>query len=220
MAADVHEQIKSVVTVYDHVIWDWNGTLLDDVDIAVEAVNVLLAENNLPQVNAQLYREVFCFPIKKYYQRLGFDFEKVSFETLCERFVHEYNVVRARNTTLFDGIPELLSEIKQSKKQSILSAATQWHLEEMTEHFDIHEKFDFRYGIDNHFATSKLERGRQLIRDSQVPAEKTILIGDTDHDFEVAKELGISCLLVADGHQTHENLSKISDKVVMGRRNF
>lgn len=158
--------------------------------------------------------------MKTYYEKLGFDFQKKSFESLCDQFIREYNVNRANLATLFHDVPSLLKQINATKTQSILSAAAQWHLEEITQHFKIHDFFHHRFGIDNHYAISKLERGKELIKLSNIPKEETILIGDTDHDFEVASDLGITCLLVADGHQSIERLSKFSSTVISGRRTF
>ncbi len=93
---------------YSHIIWDWNGTLVDDVEVAVTAVNTLLVENNLPAVTVEKYREHFGFPVRKYYERLGFDFGKITFEALCDRFVAEYNHHRAFHAKIFDGTFEVI----------------------------------------------------------------------------------------------------------------
>ncbi|HWU42023.1 MAG TPA: HAD hydrolase-like protein, partial [Bdellovibrio sp.] len=183
MTESANQKIIAAISNYKHIIWDWNGTLVDDVDVAVEAINVLLREHQLPLVTATTYRDIFSFPVKDYYEKLGFNFQKTSFESLCDRFVQEYNVHRAGLASLFHGVPDLLKTIKESKTQSILSAAAQWHLDEITKHFEVHHLFHHRYGIDNHYASSKLERGKQLIAASNISERDTILIGDTDHDF-------------------------------------
>ena len=217
----LNDSIFRAIENYDHVIWDWNGTLVDDVDLAVAAVNVLLLEHGLATVTATSYREIFGFPVRTYYEKLGFDFNRATFEQLCDRFAHEYNSKRSREARLFDGVNELLMRIRKTKTQSILSAAAQWHLDEVTEHFQIQHHFHHRYGIDNHYAASKVQRGRELVEKSGISPQRTILIGDTDHDFEVAQDLGIECLLIADGHQSAERLQKFSSaKVISGRRSY
>lgn len=45
-----------------HIIWDWNGTLFDDVDICVDNINWLLKKYNLPEITKEKYREIFTFP--------------------------------------------------------------------------------------------------------------------------------------------------------------
>ena len=174
----------------------------------------MLTENSLSPVDVETYKKVFGFPIRDYYEKVGFDLQKLSFEKLCDRFVEEYNHKRARTANLFHGIPDLLAEIKKNKTQSILSAAEQNHLHEMTDHFGLTEHFHHRFGINDFFATSKIDRGHQLLNHTGIDSEKTLLIGDTDHDFEVAEALGVSCLLVADGHQSEDRLRAVTSNVV------
>ena len=68
-----------------HVIWDWNGTLVNDTHLAVEAACVLLEEHNLPLIDIAHYKEYFRFPVRDYYKLMGFDLEKVSFENSAEK---------------------------------------------------------------------------------------------------------------------------------------
>lgn len=61
--------------VFDTVLWDWNGTLLDDAALCCELLNTMLARHGYAPVGSmEAYRQVFCFPIETYYRRAGFDF--------------------------------------------------------------------------------------------------------------------------------------------------
>jgi phosphoglycolate phosphatase len=210
--------ILDKVSSYQHVIWDWNGTLLDDLDIAVDAVGALLEEHSIPRVSAENYKRVFRFPVIEYYKDIGFDLEKISFEYLCDRFVQEYNHKRAHLAQLFEGTPDILASIKSQKTQSILSAGAQSHLDEITKSLKIDHLFDNIYGIENFFAAGKIHRGKQLLDKVGIDAAKTIMIGDTDHDHAVGKELGIDVLLIADGHQTYDKLKSIHHNVIQTRK--
>lgn len=213
----VNQKILEFVQPYEHVIWDWNGTLIDDTEIAVQAVNAMLSEHDIANISQEKYKQLFGFPIRDYYTKIGFDLNRLSFEKLCDRFVEEYNHKRSRTAKLFNGIHETLSEIKKQKTQSILSAAEQNHLFEMTDHYGISHHFHHRFGIEDFMATGKIHRGHDLIQHVNIPNHKTIMIGDTDHDFEVAQALGIQCLLIADGHQSEERLKKVAPNVISGR---
>ena len=72
--------MKMESSKYTHVIWDWNGTLLDDNWLCVEVMNTLLSSRNLPLLTLERYRDIFDFPVKNYYEKLGFNFKKESFE--------------------------------------------------------------------------------------------------------------------------------------------
>ena len=62
---------------YTHIIWDFNGTLFDDVEAGINSVNDMLSERGLKTLeDKEDYRKVFKFPIIEYYKDLGFDFEK------------------------------------------------------------------------------------------------------------------------------------------------
>lgn len=218
MQSQFKEVILNKVDSYKHVIWDWNGTLLDDLDIAVDAVGALLEEHNIPKVTAENYKKVFRFPVIEYYKDIGFDLEKISFEYLCDRFVQEYNQKRAHLAQLFEGTHDILTAIKAQKTQSILSAGAQSHLDEITKSLKIDHLFDNIYGLNDFYAAGKIHRGKQLLEDVGIEASKTIMIGDTDHDHAVGKALGIDVLLIADGHQHYDKLKSIHHNVIPTRR--
>ena len=198
----------------DHVIWDWNGTLLNDVSHAIDTINFLLESRGLPLMSLERYREIFGFPIRRYYETLGFDLQAESFADLCEEFMGRF-VARVGECPLAPGSRELLGQIKASgKKQSVLSATEQGSLHGMMSLFGLTHYFDFVFGIADKLAFSKVQRGHDLMRESGVPSTRTLLIGDTDHDLEVGHALGISVLLVTHGHQSAERLRRLHHDVI------
>ena len=217
---DVNHNILNFTQPYDNIIWDWNGTLIDDVDTAVSCINKLLPKYDAPVITRQRYREIFDFPVKKYYGHLGINLDKYVFEEIRDQYVKDYNLNIALNSSLFPETFELLEKIKVTKNQYILSAVSQWHLDFITAHFKVEHLFIERFGASDHYASGKIARGIELIKHSGLDPQKTILIGDTIHDFEVAGELGINCLLLADGHQSEARLKKITSNILCGRRNY
>ena len=62
---------------YKYIIWDWNGTLFDDVKISVDTMNIMLEKTGYKnRINSELYKNIFTFPVSDYYQKAGFDFSK------------------------------------------------------------------------------------------------------------------------------------------------
>ena len=198
----------------DHVIWDWNGTLLNDVSHAVDTINFLLEPRGLPLMSIERYREIFGFPIRRYYEMLGFDLQAESFASLCDQYIERF-MAKVGECPLAPGSRELLRQIKASgKTQSVLSATEQGNLNDMVSQFGLSPHFDFVFGIADKLAVSKVQRGHDLLRASGVPAARTLLIGDTDHDLEVGHALGISVLLVTHGHQSAERLKRLHHDVI------
>lgn len=199
---------------YQHVVWDWNGTLLSDLNHAVKTVNLLLEKRRMPLLTEASYKEKFHFPIRSYYELLGFDLQNESFEDLCEEFVGFF-MQGVLECPLVEGAPQLLEKIKShGKTQSILSASDQESLDRMIAHYQLSPHLDHVYGIADKFAASKVYRGRELLTNSGVPAQQTVLVGDTDHDLEVGQALGIDVILVAHGHQNAAKLRGLHHTVI------
>lgn len=199
---------------FEHVIWDWNGTLLSDVDYAVQTVNLSLKKRNLPLITRSVYQETFCFPIKSYYQKIGLPTEDEHFEVLCHEFVENF-MQGIFDCPLNPGAKEILAHVKDmNKMQSILSATDQENLDRMMHAFKLRPYLDHVFGIENKYAAGKVHRGHQLVEVAKKDRAKTVLIGDTDHDLEVGKAIGVSVILLAHGHQSKERLDKIHDMVI------
>ena len=74
------------------IFWDWNGTLMDDVDFTHECLNWMLETHGYPQrYDLAAYRELFGFPIEDYYRCAGFDFARHPYPELAARFMEHYN---------------------------------------------------------------------------------------------------------------------------------
>lgn len=196
---------------YKHIIWDWNGTLFNDVELCAGIMNLLLTQESLPNISIQKYKEIFTFPVIEYYRIAGHTFEKNSFEVLGRQFMEEYEI-RKNNCGLFSGVMEVLTEL-QSKNinQYLLSAYEQNSLNKILKFFKIESYFQFIVGLDNIYAEGKLHLAKNLavkIR-SNGTAGNILLIGDTIHDYEVAKEINADCILLSHGHQDKERLLKL-----------
>ena len=188
------------------IIWDYNGTLLNDVEIGVESINTMLQKRQLPLLTSESYREVFTFPVKDYYEKVGFNFQKEDWNSTAHEFIANYTQ-RLPNSDIFPEARVLLDIFKnQGKKQFILSAMEMKMLIESTKELAIQKFFTEISGIDNIYASSKIENGKNLFEKYQLKAEDVCLLGDTTHDYEVAQELGCHCYLIASGHQSFEKL--------------
>ena len=198
------------------VIWDWNGTLLNDLDFCVSTINILLKKRDLPLLDHQYYREVFSFPVKEYYQTIGFDFEKEDFSIPAREFIDLYDS-GVKSCMLHSSAIEVLTHFKDlGICQFVLSAMKQNMLEQTLKQQNIFHFFTGIAGLNDHYASSKIQRGEQLISEFKIEKTGAWIIGDTTHDFEVAENLGIQCILIADGHQSYERLQKTGGKVIRG----
>ena len=191
---------------YRHIIWDWNGTLLDDAETCVEVLNELLCRRGKSPVTYEQYRELFDFPVKDYYIRLGFDFNAESFDEIAHEYIDSYRQ-KQLTCSLHDGAVDALESCRElGLSQSILSAYQQDLLEEVTQYFNIQDFFIKLVGRDDLYAHSKTDNGIELLAQLGLSGEQILLIGDTIHDYEVAEAMSVDCVLIANGHQRHQRL--------------
>tara|TARA_A100001011_G_C14117601_1_gene759784 strand:+ start:53 stop:688 length:636 start_codon:yes stop_codon:yes gene_type:complete len=197
-----------------HLIFDWNGTLIDDAWIFVDILNALLKKRNLNQIDLNKYQEMFCFPLSDFYQTLGFDVTLDSFKILKEDFIFEYKK-RQFLAHLFPDTLDALNKIKsQSVKLSILSASNQKILNSLMSFYSIDHFFEYISGVDNYEALGKESLGFNLLKNLNESRSDIVMIGDTDLDYRISQKLGIDCILISRGHQSHKRLSKLDCPVI------
>ena len=185
------------------IIWDWNGTLLDDVAAAVAALNRMLVKRGAKAISVEHYRRRFGFPVRPFYAELGVDLERWDWDEICEDFhrfvLEEPQQVRAEASTA------LMLAQERGWRQCILSALRQDKLASAVEEAGLAQYFDFVFGVDNLDGESKLARGKELMK--LIGGSEVVMIGDTLHDAEVAEALGARCVLVSCGHQSRERIA-------------
>ena len=201
------------------ILWDWNGTLLDDVELCMDALNRLLAEHGYPQrYDRDQYRAIFGFPIEEYYARAGFDFARHSFAALAEKYM-DYYIPASAACPLTDGALDALEAFRAAGlRQVILSASPITTLQRQVEERGVTQYFDRLLGLGDIYAKSKIELGLAYLKEEGFDASRTVMIGDSVHDFEVAQALGVGCVLQSAGHQSAEKLRETGAPVVKGLR--
>ena len=193
---------------YKNIIWDWNGTLLNDVEISLATLNEMLTRRHLQSLSLSQYRELFGFPVRDYYENIGFNFERDDWDDVSLEYVETYNCL-VRQATLTENIPNVLTEIQQAGiRQYVLSALQEDLLHEMLHRYAIRTYFSGVCGANNIYADGKISRGKEMLRDYSIIPSETLMIGDTLHDAEVAQALGLDIYLFSGGHNSLHRLQK------------
>ena len=206
--------MASPLTKYDHIIWDWNGTLMDDAWLCSQIMNGMLSRRGLDVMTPEHYAEIFDFPVAEYYQRAGWDFSRIPFETLSDEFIEEYTR-RTTECPLRTGTEAALVRAAQAGlSQSVLSAAKQSLVEELVAHYGLTDQFESVNGIADHHAAGKVEMARRWLSESGREPGRMLMVGDTSHDYEVAQALGVDCVLVYSGHHARKRLEATGVPVV------
>ena len=135
-----------------------------------------------------------------------------NFELICNdfnKYYKEYKKSKLRNDAFIT-----LDQIKNLNiYQSVLSALEHKKLK-MMNYYKIDNFFKYVQGVNNDEASGKIKEAKKLISLINAERKKILLVGDTNHDSEVAEALGIDCILIYSGHQSVNILQKSCRKII------
>ena len=188
-----------------YIIFDFNGTIISDVEVCRKCINILVDKYlDREPIDLDEYKHIFTFPVKDYYEKAGFDFEIFDWHYISNEFMDEYNK-RHDEYDIFEGAIDVLKRSHElGNKNILLSASEINNLKTQLKELNIEEYFDEVLGIENIYASSKLHVAEKFMEDKN--SNDCLFIGDTLHDLEIAKALGVECILVSSGHQARDIL--------------
>lgn len=200
---------------YKHIFWDFNGTVIDDVQNALACVNDMLGRRGRAPITLAQYYDYVETPIVGFYYHI-LPPEEIDFSVISKEYHSDY-ANHIGDTSLAEGAEELLRELKNcGAHQYIITSNFIDETVELTKKFGIYELFDEILGAENTLAESKIERAKAFFESKGIERNEAVFIGDTLHDLETANALGIDCVLVAYGHQGRKLLERHNAYTVDG----
>ncbi len=190
---------------YTHIIWDWNGTLLNDIGASLASVNDMLSMRGMPHINNVYYKECIGVPIIKFYEKV-FDLGKEDYSLIIKQYNEGY-LRHLADCSLTDGAAEALEYFKKcGARQVIVSSSNNAQLCRNAEKYGVIGYFDALRGSQDFYAGSKIERAADYLQKSGAKRGEVLVVGDLEHDAEMAAELGADCVLLTSGHEHPERL--------------
>lgn len=198
-----------------HIFWDWNGTLLNDVDLCVHVTGTFLRERHDQHLDRDTYLKEFGFPVIDFYKKVGIELKDEEYGQMAIDWIGAYNQSFGDFADLHEGVGEVLLALnKLGYRQSILSACEKGLLDTLVKKFELWDRFDSVHGVEDFKAHGKTDLAKSAVEKSGLEAQECLLIGDTEHDYEVATAAGMQCILIAGGHQSEERLRATGCEVV------
>lgn len=192
---------------YKNIIWDWNGTILNDTPVAFEATNILLKRYGYPTITLEYYRDNIDTPIVNFYSKI-FNLNKHDMQMLDDEWGILYNQLSDK-IKLHADVEEMLSTFANNNLyQIILSAFKTNEITKYARKFSIEHYFEDILGTQNIVMESKTFRGTRYMQEHGFAPEHTLYIGDTVHDFDTACGLGVDCILFSGGQQSPKLLQQ------------
>ena len=198
-----------------YIFFDWNGTVLDDVDLSYELLIELCRIYHVKEISKEEYLKCFGFPVKTHYEKLGFDFNKINYDEVSRYFIRQYESRWRKETKIYKDFKKIVRKLKKDGyKIYILTASETSLLQSQMKKFHVTDLFDGFTASDNIHAHGKIDYGREYLVKKHLIPEKALLIGDTTYDNTVAKELNMQSMLISHGHNDEETLKTTGAVVV------
>ncbi len=188
------------------VLWDWNGTLLNDAPILWGIFNELMRDYGYGTISFERYQEIYRHPVREMYEDVGFDLSRHSFDEVALKW-HDLYRGRMASVSLHDDVVPALTFLSQrGSRQAVLSALPQGLLQDVVRAHGVASFFEEVRGLSDHHAVGKVDVGRVLVERLGIDGAEVTVIGDSSHDAEVAQAIGAKCLLVARGAESRRRL--------------
>ncbi len=199
---------------YTHLVWDFNGTILDDIQLCIQCVNTMLQKRGMKTLDSvEAYRAIMRFPVIDYYKDLGFNMEDEDYyDVLAPEWVALY-LAGEKHCPMMPGVLDVLEAVKaKGMTQMLISATKTEQLLGQLQRLGISHYFDEILGLDNFYAASKTQLAEAWRKEH--PEAVVISVGDTDHDAVLADALGGDGLLYLGGHQSEDRLASCGKPLI------
>ena len=183
-----------------HIVWDWNGTLLDDLPIVIEAVNRSIGALGEGPITADDYRDHYTRPVRHFYDSLfGRTISDEEWLRLNTTF-HDSYFVLTNDVGLAPGARDAMSIIEDSGwTQSLLSMSPSDWLGAIVHRLDLTHRFDLVDGLSGPTGGLKAQHLEVHLETLAVEGEATVVIGDTPDDVAAARHVGATAILFHGG---------------------
>ncbi|MBQ8599827.1 MAG: HAD family hydrolase [Clostridia bacterium] len=188
------------------LIWDFNGTVMDDMGASVGAVNAMLTRRGLPPITEEWYTLHLVIPLTRFYESVGFDMRTEKLVNVSEEFQRE---CRKFSRPVFPEVLEALERFsKKGMRQLLFSSLYHDTLVAQAEERGIAAYFEGIVGRQDRSLGGKEQAASAYLKEHDIDPETVLFIGDLTTDCDLADYVGSSCALIAKGHQHREILSK------------
>ena len=189
-----------------HIIWDFNGTLLNDTQLSLDVDNNVFEKLGIPAITLDDYRNNMTMPVRDFNPAVGVDYSIHSYETIARLWLDEFNQ-KAVGVGLVSGALDAIRFFHgQGRSQSVLSASYEPSLRKQCEALGLTPYMADISGLEDESASKKTEIGRRQLRELGLEGRDVVLIGDMLTDAHLAEDLGADCILVSWGHNDLKRL--------------
>ena len=183
------------------IVFDWNGTILADTSACLRATNTILNKLGKPKATMAQYRHHYTMPLNKFYHALGIDADTIEKHgPVIHPLWHE--VYGSANIRLRRGARAMLQSMHLAKCEAIiLSNYVAHRINEQAKKLGVREHFRdiiaFEVGDATFRVRGKGARLKEYLHAQ--PPRAAMIVGDTEEEIEIGRELGLTTVAITDG---------------------
>jgi len=194
--------------VIRNIIFDWSGTLVDDLPAVWEATNHVLNQAGIPEMTLERFRAEFCLPFTRFYERYTPHIPLVQ----LEEWFHGCFRQAQESVRPLPHAREFLEFCRERKVRTFVLSTVH------RDHFAVQsERTGFAAFLERPYVEiwDKRKKIHELLAENRLASSETIFIGDMEHDIETARHGGIGSCAVLTGYNSYEQLRAAGPDLVV-----
>jgi phosphoglycolate phosphatase len=199
---------------FDLIVWDWDGTLADSTGMIARALVKAAEQVGLPAIALEEARHVIGLGLRESIQTLFGNISDEQSQALAKQYTLNYYAAE-HAIPLYDGASKLIAELtKRGYKQAIATGMGRRGLNLALEHSALAKYFQATRTVDECFSKPHPQMLNELMEFLVTTPARTLMIGDSSYDLQMAQNAGIESLAVTFGAHTRQQLLKLHPKAI------
>jgi phosphoglycolate phosphatase len=189
---------------FDLIAFDWDGTLYDSTRLIVRCIQAAVVDVGGAKPSDNDAAWVIGLGLAEALARAAPDVPREKYAELGARYRYHY-LKHQDDLVLFDGVLPMLDALRaRGHKLAVATGKSRRGLDEALATVALRDRFDASRTADETFGKPHPRMLLELMEEMEVPAERTLMIGDTTHDLQLAVNAGTASVAVAYGAHDHE----------------
>lgn len=194
---------------FELYVFDWDGTLMDSVDHIVASLAAAAADTNMENLGNERFRNIIGLGLAEAFKDLYPNAGKDQLEGLSERYRHHFLDGTKGKSALFDGTDSMLTSLKaKGLKIAVATGKARRGLNRVFDDTGYHDLFHASRCADESGSKPAPTMLQELMIELDISPEKTLMIGDSTYDMQMANNAGVDCLAVSYGVHGCKQLQK------------
>lgn len=185
---------------FELYIFDWDGTLMDSVDHIVSSLSAAAVDTKMDDLGHKKYRNIIGLGLAEAFQALYPNANQDQQDALTERYRHHFFDTSKGKSALFEGTDAMLSSLKaKDVKMAVATGKARRGLNRVFDETDYHAMFHASRCADESGSKPNPAMLHEIMTELNISADKTLMIGDSIYDLQMANNAGVDCVAVSYG---------------------